>query len=1253
MPPDPSHLSQKLLLPGKLKFGATEFNESLFVDCGADNCFINQALVSRFSIPIVPLVEPIKILLADGNCSSSGLITHETLPIQLYFGRHIETISFLVTSIAHSIILGYNWLRVHNPKIDWISHSAEFASDHCLTHCVSTAYTHVGFPLGGFVAKGSELKADGFSNDIQGLVSPNSELKESLFHNDSPGTLEYSLSFDNEISTKVKNSYSQAPNRDPVSSISVIDSVSFASECDVPCSAVGVAFIQVIQDRLKIVSLDSVHSQVYPFLDSMSPEVKPVPERFLRDYSDVFSETNADILPVHRPYDCEIPVNPGSEIPYGKIYNLTEEEAKTLEDYVNENLEKGFIRHSSSPAGAPCFFVKKKDGSLRLCVDYRGLNKVTVKNRYPLPLISDLIRTLSKAKIYTALDLRGAYNLVRIKPGDEWKTAFRTRFGHFEYLVMPFGLTNAPAIFQHMMNDIFRDLLDRFVIVYLDDILIYSNTPEEHEEHVRIVLDRLRKFRLYCKSEKCRFFVESIPYLGYVISPSGVSMDVSKVKAIQDWPSPRNVHDVQIFLGFANFYRRFIHRYADLTKPLTSLLKKNVTFVWNDEAQIAFEKLKVAFTTSPVLAHPDSSRPYVVETDASDFALAAILSQYDDLKVLRPVAFHSRQLLQPERNYDVYDKELLAIVEAFKIWRHFLQGSQHQVTVLSDHKNLEYFMTSRQLSRRQARWSLLLSDYDFVLTHRPGCRNGKADLLSRRSDYLPEGGSKGFENFQQIIKPTQILANLTTENDSLFLSYVREATVGHEMLSRLGSSSAFELRDGLLFKDGLLFVPNDDLRLKVLKQKHDHPTSGHFGAAKTLELISRDFWWPKLYQTVSDYVASCECARAKASRHKPYGLLQPLPIPEQPWSSLSTDFIVELPPSEGYNAISVWVCRLTKMAHFIPCTTNISADGLVSLFTNNIFKIHGLPKDIVSDRGPQFISKFWKAFCSNLNIKANLSTSYHPQSDGQTERVNQILEQYLRCFLNHYQDNWCSLLPIAEFAYNNSVNSSIGFSPFFANYGFHPRADHLPQNPQNCSLVDRAENLKANLEELKEQLKKSQDRYKRFADENRLEKDLEVNTMVYLNSRNISTRRPSKKLDFKKLGPFKIIEKIGKAAYRLELPATMKIHNVFHVSLLEPLVINDFSEVHEKTLPAFETVDEDVFEVEAILDSVLKDDSGFYLVKWKGYDSAEATWEPYPHLKNARACVKKFHKLYPSKPGPWKMKSLGARPKGGDSVTQV
>jgi hypothetical protein len=391
-----------------------------------------------------------------------------------------------------------------------------------------------------------------------------------------------------------------------------------------------------------------------------------------------------------------------------------------LRDYLIENLAKGFIQHSKSPAGAQILFVKKKDGSFRLSMDYRGFNKITKKNRYPLPLISGLLDWLHTGKIFTKLDLRGAYNLLRIRPGDEWKTTFRTRYGHFEYTIMPFGLTNAPAVFQHLMNDIFREYMDEFVMVYLDDILIFSKDQETHDKHVRLVFATLREHGLYAKMEKCEFDKSSVAFLGYVISLDGIFMDKSKVETIQCWATPSSVKDVQRFLGFANFYCRFIKGYSKITTPLTTLTCKDKPFSWNPTAQAAFDTLKMTFTSAPILIHPDPAKPFIVETDASDFALGAILSQFGIDGLLHPVAFYSRKLTSAEINYQVYDKELMAIITAFEQWRPYLAGAQHRVQVLTDHKNLLYFTTTRTLNRRQARWSIFLADFDFEIQYQLG-----------------------------------------------------------------------------------------------------------------------------------------------------------------------------------------------------------------------------------------------------------------------------------------------------------------------------------------------------------------------------------------------------------------------------------------------------------------------------------------------------------------------------------------------------
>ncbi|XP_077306266.1 uncharacterized protein LOC143925677 [Lithobates pipiens] len=420
-----------------------------------------------------------------------------------------------------------------------------------------------------------------------------------------------------------------------------------------------------------------------------------------------------------------------------RMYNEPTE-LGALKTYLDDNLKKGFIQPSTSPAGAGIFFVQKKDHSLRPCVDYRALNKVTVKNRYPLPLVPELFQRLGSARVFSKLDLRGAYNLVRIRKGDEWKTAFRTRFGHYEYLVMPFGLCNAPATFQHFVNDVFREYLDLFVVIYLDDILIFSSSLAEHREHVKIVLARLRLHGLYAKPEKCVFEQQSIQFLGLIISVKGIEMDPQKVSAILDWPAPSDRKGVQRFVGFANFYRKFIRGFSSIISPITELTKQGQRFLWTPKAQEAFETLKKLFVSASILRHPDATLPYILEVDASEVAVGAVLSQRQGPKsLLYPVAFFSRKLSEAERNYDVGDRELLAIKAALEEWRYLLEGASHPILVYTDHKNLEYLKSAKRLKPRQARWALFFSRFVFHITYRPGSKNVKPDALSRMYNEPP------------------------------------------------------------------------------------------------------------------------------------------------------------------------------------------------------------------------------------------------------------------------------------------------------------------------------------------------------------------------------------------------------------------------------------------------------------------------------------------------------------------------------------
>ncbi|KAK3573775.1 hypothetical protein QTP86_032955 [Hemibagrus guttatus] len=431
-------------------------------------------------------------------------------------------------------------------------------------------------------------------------------------------------------------------------------------------------------------------------------------------------------------HDPQISWHTGELVCWGRVYPLSLPEAKAMEEYIEEALAVGQIRPSTSPAAAGFFFMGKKDRGLCPCIDYRGLNAITICYPYPLPLVPAALEQLRGAKFFTKVDLLSAYNRFRIREGDEWKTTFHATHGHYEYLVMPFGLTNAPVVFQSLINEVFQDILGKWVIAYIDDILVYSTSLEEHVRHVREVLSRLQRHHLFVKPEKCEFHQTTMTFLGYVIMRQGVKMDVTKVQVVTEWPSPTTVKELQQFLGFANFYRHFIRNYSSVAGPLTSLLKeKPRRLTWTDQAQAAFQQLKDCFTTAPILHHPDL--PFVEEVDASSSGIGAMLSQRHGIPgKLLPCAFYSRKLTAVEANYDVGNRELLSIKAVLEEWQYWLEGARHLFLVLTDHRNLEYLRSAKRLNPRQARWALFFTHFQFSVTYRPGSKNCKADALSKQ-----------------------------------------------------------------------------------------------------------------------------------------------------------------------------------------------------------------------------------------------------------------------------------------------------------------------------------------------------------------------------------------------------------------------------------------------------------------------------------------------------------------------------------------
>jgi hypothetical protein len=921
-----------------------------------------------------------------------------------------------------------------------------------------------------------------------------------------------------------------------------------------------------------------------------------IPKEY-KEWEHLFTEVvDKTALPKHQPWDHEITLEAGKTPPFGPIYTMTEEELKEVRNYIDVNLKKGFIRESKSPAGFPVLFVPKKDGKPRLCVDYRKLNDMTIKNRYPLPNITELQDRLSRAKIFTALDLRGAYNLIRMKEGEEWKTAFRTRFGHYEYMVMPFGLTNAPATCQALMNNVLREHLDRFVIVYLDDLLIYTENPEDHVEHVKTVLRCLERANLQLKPEKCDFHKQEVEFLGFIVGTQGVKMSPKKIEVVQNWPRPKTVKEIQAFLGFCNFNRRFIQDYSTKTLPLTRLTRKDTPFVWTKEQDEAFESLKKACIEPPTLIAFRSNEPLRIETDASDLALGACISQERD-GLWHPIAYHSRKFTGPEERWDVHDKELMAVVDALRHWRVYAQSCS-ELTIFTDHKNLVRFTTTKVLSPKQVRWMELLGQYKFRIVYRPGKDNGRADALSRRSDIA---GTK-----------ETIGAAILQENDDGSLGPARQ----FNNMVRITHDVPVELQEA------------------VIRQHHDDPVHGHPGVARTMELIQRNYDFQGMKEKVSFFIRQCaDCQKNKHSTHAPYGEMQAIQVPDGPWTDIAMDFVTGLPASRDpvtkitYNAILVIIDRFTKYAEMIPFHNKYTAEHLGYVILDRLIRHHGIPKTIISDRDKLFTSNYWTTLVALIGIKRKLSTAYHPQTDGQTERTNRTMKTYLKIYSNTSQNNWVQLLPMAQLAYNNKTSESTGQTPFYANHGRHPHLfERVFPTRKTEKAMATANELKKIHENMKANIENAQRRSISYVNKKRkTAPQLERGDKVYLLTKNLRTKRPSKGLDHVKVGPFLILERKGPVNYTLQLPSDAKIHPTFHVSVLEPA---DPRTPLQKTF-RYEADQEDEFEVEKVLAHRTESNGLEYLVKWKGYPQSENTWEPDTNLTNCRLLLAQYHRTNP------------------------
>ena len=1145
---------------------------TILVDCGATGDFISHEFIRKNRLPSTLLASKTSLRLVDGTTYT---ISRRASALTLRFPGFEGTVTPLIVPLqGYDLILGMPWLTNHNPHIDWRTRTLSFT------------------PWQEPPSK-KNPQAEG--------VRPRQQFK-----------IKETPQFN--ILTTAAELQRWGKQEDGVMWLCHLEEVA-----DVP------------EEEKKL-----------------PHELADLLEPILKEYQDVFRKELPPGLPPQREVDHRITLKPGA-VPISRTPpRLSPPELAELKKQLTELLQSGKIRPSVSPWGASTLFVAKKDSEeRRLCFDYRPVNEVTIKNNAPLPNIGELFDQLLGAQFFSKIDLKNGYHQIRIHPDDVDKTGFNSRYGHYEFLVMPFGLCNAPATFMALMQRVFHDCVDKFVIVYMDDILVYSKTASDHAQHIRHVLQLLRKNELYAKRTKCLFFQRRIKFLGHVISADGISVDEDKVEAIQRWPIPKNVAELRSFLGLAGYYRRFVPGFSKVALPLTLLLQTENTFNMGHQQLQAFRALKHLLSHTPVLTIPDMNLPFILTTDASKYAIGAVLSQ-DKGHGLQPVAYMSQKLSPAATNWTVHAQELFAVVQALRQWRHYLLGSKEPILIETDHRSLEHIQTQPHIAPKEVRWIEYMQQYNFVMKYREGKTNLVADSLSRRADHQPTELSPVVDShtLHNIVEDTK--QTIRQEIAQLKASYLTDDYT-RQRIAHPDRYPDCTVRNGLLFDNrGRLIIPDDRvLKTRILYELHDSHLAGHMGINKTEELVARYFWWRGLRDDVTAYVNDCVvCQLSKGDQQPPAGLLQPIPIPAHRWECVTMDFVGPLPrTTSGHDGVFIVIDKLTKMTHLMASSQGVNNDavGTARLFFDGVVRLHGIPLSIISDRDSRFLSHFWSALWKLTGTRLKPATAEHPQTDGQTEIMVKQLKRYLTSYSQDHPEEWDQHLTAAEIAINNSVQASTGFTPFFLNYGRHP---HLPLQTamrdaglcNNPAAVETVEQLYEDIERAKTHLRRAQQTQKEFADRRRQDVQYQVGDRVFL--RIPKSDRSSRSIRNKYIGPLDVVEVPSAVTVKLALPHGIhpSTYDVFHVDRLKKYKSADpdrFPTRVQNQRPAPDIVDGvEMYEVEDILAERRAPWRGQgrrrrggnlqYLVKWKGYSTAEATWEDASALREAPDVVARY-----------------------------
>lgn len=884
----------------------------------------------------------------------------------------------------------------------------------------------------------------------------------------------------------------------------------------------------------------------------------------LQDYRDCFA-TNLNEIGCVKDVEMHIELLDNRPVVY-RPYRLSHLEREKVRETIDELLRNDIIQESSSSYSSPILMVKKKTGEQRLCVDFRALNNKTCKDRFPLPIIDDQISNLSGNTYFTTLDLASGYYQVPMAKDSQHLTGFVTPDGHYEFKRMPFGLANAPAVFQRMINKILGNKRFEYALAYLDDVLIPSKNADEMFQRLEDVLKLFRQFGLTLKLSKCRFFTTKVEYLGYEVSSEGIQPGKAKVAAVEEFPTPRNIHEVRQFLGLTGYYRKFIQGYGEIARPLTYLLKKDSAWQWSHEQDKAFVVLKEKLVSRPVLALYDPKLETELHTDASSLGVGGILMQWQkETRVLKPVAYFSRQTTAEEKHLHSYELEALAVVCSLKKFRVYLLGLHFKV--YTDCAALRTTLTKRDLVPRIARWWLQISEFSFEIEYRPGVQMTHVDALSRNATLTAGSDDNPCVNIYNIEQDNWLLTLQLADPDIARVFKILKPEEDEECKD---IKKNYHVKNRTVYRkveDSLRLVVPRNARWQICKANHDE--MGHPGYSKTLERIQKEYWFPKLRRFVKKYVDACiECAYNKdnASRQKT-GHLFPIEKISVPFHTIHIDHLGPFVKSKtGNTHILTIVDGFTKYV-FVRAVKDTKTKSTIKVL-QSIFYDFGIPARIISDRGTSFTSTAFKDFCSENGIKHVLNAVACPRANGQAERYNQIVLNSLatqNC--NSHERDWDKQLGKIQWGINNTVSSTTQKTPTEALFGVRMR-DNL-SNKLEINTENDNDSLQTIREEISSNIAKDQEKQKSRHNSKRAPAvTYKVGDLVKISRNNYGNDGKSTKLLSKFIGPFRISEVLGNDRYRVtEVPGFPKrgkaYDSVIAVDRIRPWIHIKALEIHD------------------------------------------------------------------------------------------